>query len=227
MDVMSIRRSIISAQDQFVPPEYQTCDYFEMNGRNARIDTGVAGNDNTLKFEFTYMPLAQRNYYGHFGNYVDENTKCWRLIQNTSSLPRVYTFTTNIRRAGSSNGIDAVSLSTGSIINIKSHFVIEYSKISVSSSDGYTDSRTQIDDGTTTVSTRNIAIGSTSTTTTGLDGYYARFYGDFKIWRGNALIRNYVPVVRKSDNKTGYYDTVNCTFNPSIGTADFIAGNET
>lgn len=223
MDVMSARRAIIAGQDQFIPPEYEKCDYLQCTGRNARIDTGVAGNDNTLKFDFTYMPLSQANYYGNFGNYVDENTKCWRIIHNTSSVPRAYIFTANARRAGSSTGIDAVSLATGSFVNIKSHFSLSYGSLSISSSDGFSQSRTQTDDETTAVSATNIAIGSTNITTSG-GTVISRFYGDFKIWRGNTLIRNYAPVVRKSDSKAGYYDTVNHTFNPSIGSDDFIAG---
>ena len=225
MDVMGIRRKIIMAQDNFIPPAYQKHDYIECSGYNARIDTGVAGNDNTLKFDFTYMPLAQSNYFGSFGNYNGESNRCWRLIQATSSNSRQYYVNSNVRKAGVSKGVTAVSSATGTIIMHKTHFTIEYGKITVESDDGYTGTETQAEDTTEPISQTNVAIGAPSCTNTGLT-VKGRFYGSFKIYKGNKLIRNYFPVVRKSDSKAGLYDTVNHTFNHSIGSAEFVAGNE-
>ena len=53
-----------------------------------------------------------------------------------------------------------------------------------------------------------------------------RFHDYVKIWKQGSLVRNYIPCYRKSDNKAGFYDTVNHTFNPSIGSAEFVAGND-
>ena len=50
-------------------------------------------------------------------------------------------------------------------------------------------------------------------------GYYYYYY--VKIWDGETLVRHYVPVKRLSDDKYGFYDMVNGTFNPSIGSSDF------
>jgi hypothetical protein len=50
-------------------------------------------------------------------------------------------------------------------------------------------------------------------------GYYYYYY--VKIWDGETLVRNYVPAKRLADNVYGFYDTVNSTFNPSIGDNGF------
>ena len=46
----------------------------------------------------------------------------------------------------------------------------------------------------------------------------------FKIWDNNTLVRNFIPVYRKSDGEVGLYDTVNNEFYRNIGTGVFIAG---
>ena len=43
----------------------------------------------------------------------------------------------------------------------------------------------------------------------------------FKIWDNNALIRDYIPVLRNSDNKPGMYDRVTKTFFTNQGTGEF------
>lgn len=225
MGLIDIRHRILMAQENFLPPEYQRVKYLQTVGRNSRIDTGVAGNDNTLVFDFTYMPLVQTNYAGNFGNYTDENSKCWRLIQAASTYPRNYIFNANKRRTGSSTSLTTVQASTGSIINIKMHVHMSYGQATFDSEDGFSVTATQEDDGTATTSTRNIAIGSINPTATNAT-FHSRFYDEFKIWKDGRLIRNYVPCYRKSDNKSGFYDTVNHTFNPSIGSEEFIIGND-
>lgn len=46
--------------------------------------------------------------------------------------------------------------------------------------------------------------------------YVMQFYD------GNALIRNFIPCVRKSDSKPGMYDTVSKTFYTNAGSGEFI-----
>jgi len=47
-----------------------------------------------------------------------------------------------------------------------------------------------------------------------------------KIYLDNVVVRNFVPVKRKSDNVVGLYDLVGDTFYTNSGTGDFIAGPE-
>ena len=226
MGVMEIRRAMVAAQDQFVPPGYQVYDYIQTSGHNARFDTGVSGNDESLVFDFTYMRMSNVSYRTVFGNYTDESTRCWRLLQATTSYPRIYLCTMMNRRAGSSTSIGGVSTETGTTVGHKTHFNMSYGKCTVLGDDGFSYTHNQTADSTTAVSERNIAIGAPNIFTTG-GSDAQRIYGHFKIWSQNKLVRNYVPVVRKSDSKAGFYDTVNHTFNPSIGSVDFVAGNDT
>lgn len=53
-------------------------------------------------------------------------------------------------------------------------------------------------------------------------GAYRLYY--CKIWDNNTLVRNMIPVKRKSDNVLGLYDKVNNVFYMNRGTGNFIAG---
>lgn len=46
----------------------------------------------------------------------------------------------------------------------------------------------------------------------------------FKIWKGDTLLREFVPCYRKSDNVIGMYDIVEGTFYTNCGTGQFLAG---
>ena len=201
---------------------YRRVDYLDCTGNDARIDTGVPGNDNTLAFEFAYAVMSRSNYAGHFGNYDGENKRCWRVIQGTSSSPRNMLVGANNRKAGSSTSISVVSESTGDVIGIRVDYELSYGKCVTHGSDGTDTSTTITDDTTQDESTTNICIGAVKTSSTG--GTHKGRFWHCKIWRGGELIRNYVPCVRKSDSKAGFYDLVNGTFNPSIGSAEFVAG---
>ena len=45
----------------------------------------------------------------------------------------------------------------------------------------------------------------------------------FKIWKGDTMIRDFVPCYRKSDNVAGMYDLLNNTFYTNNGTGSFKA----
>lgn len=226
MGVMDDRRRILMAQDGFVPPEYQKYDYLQCTGQSSRIDTGIAGNDNSLEFDFIYMPMEKKDYSGHFGNATaggyNPGYKLWRVVQGSTTYSTNMVFSVN-----SSASLKWIAVTTTNFINQKIHLTLSYEHIkSVNINSGYTRNETQSDDGSTSISTQNICIGSIGVNVTSYATTNARFYGDFKIKKNGVLVRNYIPVVRKSDNKAGFYDTVNHTFNPSIGSAEFIAGND-
>ena len=46
------------------------------------------------------------------------------------------------------------------------------------------------------------------------------YYG-MKIYDNNTLVRNFIPVLRNSDNKPGMYDRVTKTFFTNQGTGEF------
>ena len=45
-----------------------------------------------------------------------------------------------------------------------------------------------------------------------------------KLWKGNNLVRNFIPCYRISDGEAGLYDTVNDVFYTNQGTGEFIKG---
>lgn len=221
--ILERKKRILMAQDQFVPPGYQKYDYLE-TPYNAEgysyINTGIAGNNNNLKFVFNYMALERRGYGRILGSWSSESTACWRLIQSSNTTTtRYYIYTANSRRASSSTSI-AIGENGTSIIGTKASFELEYGKCKTNYG-----ANTESADGST-VSTNNFSIGTRYAGDTSNGCAKGRFYDYFRIFDNGKLIRNYIPVVRKSDNKAGFYDTVNHTFNPSIGTVDFTAGND-
>jgi len=46
----------------------------------------------------------------------------------------------------------------------------------------------------------------------------------FKMWDGDTLVRNMVPVQRDSDDEIGMYDLMHGVFYPNAGTGTFTAG---
>lgn len=223
-DLMMLRRRILT-QNGRLPPGYLEYDYLQTTGYNSRINTGVFGDDQTLVFDFTYMRKESADYQGAFGNYQSEATRCWRMIQSVTAYPAFYIATMGNRKASASTSLQACNSPSGTTVGHKVHFNISWGRIAVECDDGYSNTITAADDGTAAHSVNAIAIGSNSPQGAG-GSVKNRFYGAFKIWSQGTLIRDYIPAVRLSDNKAGFYDLVNHTFNPSIGTAEFVAGND-
>lgn len=236
MGVIECRRAIIAAQDQFIPPEYQKYDWLRTTGSNSRINTGVTGNDTTLEIECTFMfTQISNSYVGVFGNYKDENNSfCWRIIlPNVSTYPdpKFLYVTMGNGAPGGGNGLGGTigmypcldsGGNTAPILNQKIYAYVSYGYCRmISSTRNYYNTASNK---AASTNANNICIGALSTGTTG-GTTQCKLY-DFRFRSQNRLIRNYIPVVRKSDNKPGFYDTVNCTFNPSIGSAEFVAGND-
>lgn len=218
------KKKILMAQNQFLPPEYQKCDYLQTVGNASYIDTGVMGNDDTIKIDFIIEVLSKGNYSGIMGNHGGEDKKCWRFIQSASTINNGFNFTLNNRRAGASPrlSIDAVSSIVGLQIIVHMEYnlgTLTYQNITYSTS-------TTTD--TNEASNENIFIGKNGpASTASATAPNNRFHKYIKIYKSGFLIRNYVPCYRKSDNKVGFYDLINHTFNPSIGSAEFTAGYNT
>ena len=196
-----------------LPPAYQRVDYLQAQGDMAVIDTGVGGNNDALEFDFCFNVDRYLSYRGFFTNYESETANCWRLSESTNNASILYCLNT---QTGSS--------SYTQIAYVGKKTTIKMSKTIVTIS---TDTATATGTIPTAVGTANdasIYINSSRRYSQTRDDVIKWYY--FKITDNGILIRNYVPCYRKSDNKAGFFDLVNHTFNPSIGTVDFIAGND-
>ena len=190
------------------PPGYQEVEYLQAQGDRAVIDTGVPGDNDQLKFAFKFNVDRFIAYRGFFTNYASETANSWRLSESASNG---YLFNVN-----SKTGASTV-YTYGSFVDKDTEVILDKSNFVVYS------------DGITYTKAASITAGTTNNTTIYINSSrrYARTNDDvikwyyFKIWDNGKLIRNYVPCYRKSDNKAGFYDTVNYTFNPSTGSQDF------
>lgn len=220
------RKELFVNPQNVLPSAYIGYDYLETRGNNTRIDTGIAGNDTSLQFIGEAEILTFTSYASLFNNWKSGNYKFWRLIlpeKNTYDYLIAGTYYEMSRAIylGSSHTFEDQNLP------FRFTFLLKYQYIEVIDSNGtkYVRDASTTDDGRLENSD-NIALGSQSVSMGGdTDGFKSRFYS-FKIYKQGKLVRNYKPCVRKSDNKPGFYDLVNQTFNPSIGSKDFIAGND-
>ena len=218
MDMMGIRRAILMNADQ-LPPGYQEYDYVQTVSAKSYADTGVPGNDDTIQIDCTFQVQSTANWSPIFGSYNGNNqTTCWFLRQGGN--PYAINFTSNWGKV--SGGSTSIALNVSTIAGVKIAAHMELGKLAITYN-GTKDAKTQVIE-RATPSILNIFIGNFATP----QNYYSptRFYGPFRIWSGGKLVRDYRPAVRLRDSKAGFYDMVNYTFNPSIGTAEFVAGND-
>ena len=197
-----------------IPPMYTECDYLQAQGDRAVIDTGVPGDNDTLKFAFKFNVDRFIAYRGFFTNYASETANCWRFSEYTGSG---VLFNVN-NKTGSGTVFDF-----GSFLNRDTEVILDKSSLVVNAN-GITYTRVPSNITAGTANNTTIYINSSRRFARTNDDVIKWYY--FKIYDNNKLIRDYRPCIRNSDNKAGFYDMVNHTFNPSIGTADFIAGND-
>ena len=217
--LMDIRRRMMM-RGNTLPPAYTKCDYVQSMGAKAKIDTGVSGDDTSLQFAGDITILDFSRYFAIFGNHKTDDYKAWRIIHPSADTYNNLLFGTY---KSLSTG---VSVPIGSLQNLPLRFqlLMRYGYVELTVN-GTTQTVTVQNGDSRPVNDTNIAIGARNPTATSSFDVRHRFYS-FKIWRQNILIRDYHPCIRRSDNKAGFYDTVNHTFNPSTGAEEFIAGND-
>ena len=179
------------------------------------FDTGVAGNNNNLRFVFTGYKDSAKAYSAFFGNYVDESSNVTRLITGSGSNGII----AEVNRKSASSTI------TNTVNYLVAHTYELYKEngVSILKVDG-----TQVDtmaDSSGTANSTNIGMNTSKTNpSVPTSDIITTFQGTFEIYDGSTLIRNYVMAKRDSDNAVGMYDIVNNTFKISEGTEPFTAG---
>lgn len=181
----------------------------------AWFDTGVAGDNDNLRFVFTGYKSSGIAYTAFFANYVDESSNVTRLIAFTASSGII----------AEVNRKSASSIPTNSTNYLVAHTYELYKEngVSILKVDG-----TQVDtmaNSSGTANSTNIGINTSRINPSAPSSdVMTTFKGIFQIYDGTTLIRNYVMAKRDSDNAVGMYDTVNNTFKISEGTENFTAG---
>ena len=194
-----------------LPSEYQEVEYIQGTS-NARIDTGVQGNNDDLVISGKVYLNKFSAYQGFFGNYIDEDHNTSRLILGTSANGAVIA---DINRRAGSSSVTQVGFYAGNVGEFKASKTklifngTEYSYGGVNNA---------------TANDTNILLNvSNPASTTSNSELYRRWYY-FRINDGDTALRNYIPCYRESDNKPGMYDTVTNQFFASSGTEEFTSG---
>ena len=217
--MMDIRRSILMNVVE-MPPIYQAYDYLQTTGGKARIDTGIAGNDTTIQIAGDIKEMTFGAFNAFLGNHVNDSSLCWRVLQPSANTGANVLF--NMYRDSTTDV--PVPSGTWQNLPVRFQFLLKHSYAEVTLN-GVTTSRTY-SSGSDSKPTNNENIGIGSRNATRGSGTATHRIYSVKIWRQGALVRDYRPCIRVSDNVAGFYDVVNSTFNPSIGTEAFIAGND-
>ena len=196
---------------QPLPDEYTRVEWLQ-GSYTAYINTGIAGGKDTLEIECEYSYSSHLSYASIYGNYVDENTNCWRLIlRNTDDNGCLVNY--NTKASGGNTYI--------ADINTKNEFhtVILNNERTIFDGIIYNIS-TNIKG---TANNSNLAlfaykVGATGTSNIGLK------VKRFIIRDEGVEVLNLIPCRRNSDNALGMYDIVNGSFLTKEGSGSFSAG---
>ena len=182
--------------------ENQTCNYVctkvkylqSSGGGTQRIDTKVDGNTNNLEIEIKFNLLGYNSYAGLFGNYKDENTNVWRIIQQNSNNTNMLVYP-NVKANASAKTITVTKNAVHTIRYNRSSITVDgtnYTFGTLTNGNANTDS-----------TKRYIQLfrGGYASTSSNLRIYYC------KIWSGGILVRDFIPVLDK-DNKPAMLDKV-------------------
>lgn len=216
MDMMYIRRKMMNSNTgggRLLPDGYIQLPYIIGNYTASNIDTGISGDNDNLRFQFCVEVNYFTSYASLFGNYVSETSNCWRVIMATSN--NVF-YASHNKRANNSSVITCDS----SFIDNALYFDLSSSSISLKMN-GTTYTK-QSSSSVGTANDTNIAIGNSSVSNGSTSSSKRAKWYYFSIYDNGTVIRNYIPCKRTSDDKAGFYDIVNDTFNPSTGRSDFI-----
>ena len=199
--------------NQVLGQNYSELDYIESTGTQY-IDSGYKPSPNTgiyADFQFTDIVTTQQRLYGVTSD-SGSNVISYDFYINGSNQ-FAYSYQDNVGNWRS----------TGKNIDAYRH-IVSFNKNN--------DKKLYIDDGTTYsgsiigsptyTSPYNMYIMATYHNNNGAAAGYSKFkLYSFQIYESGTLVRNYVPVMRNSDNVLGLYETINNVFYENSGTGSF------
>lgn len=194
----------------------QTCEngctplaYLESNGTQY-IDTEIAGDSNNFLIEFKFNLLSYTRYGGLFGNYINETTNTWRILQQASNTTSMWVYA-NSRANSAAATITNITKNTDHTISYnRSSVVVDGTSYSLNNASG-------------TSNNTSIALFSQKV---GANGSNMKLYY-FKIKDNGTLVRDFVPVRAefKTDGKQNcMFDQVSKGLFCNVASGDFIAG---
>ena len=213
MKIYSRRKALLNTA---LPPEgYKWLDYIE-NTSTAYIDTGIKGGSNIrLVVDFMFKsvattaprPFIQNNMGDSGWSYtlrnvtflIDTANGRLRLSYGRKENGQILTkelfyYQTNTRYL-IEIGFDGVILNGKKIMDVSA----------------------ALENWTTQLTDESIKIFNTGGTHKGL------LYG-YKMYTGDAIVRDCKPIMRLSDSKVGLWDETNCSFKVSPNGANFVGG---
>lgn len=199
----------ISSYDKEFAEQYQALDYIESSGTQW-IDAGIKTGTN-IKLDYEYEAIA---YNG--------TTYCAPISARVSSQSNSisYGFNNSATYTGFGNSSE-VRVSPHISLNKRYHIVQDKTAL-------YTnDVKTTYPSSQTTTFTTLLNLYMFARNNNGSVGNY--FFGKLyfaKILDNDILVRDFIPVKRRSDNAVGMYDKVEKKFYGNAGTGSFIAGSE-
>ena len=195
-----------------LPSEYQQVEYIESTGTQY-IDTNVNA-------DYKLSVLAEFSLT-EFGN-------AFGAIGSASGLGNRhhFNFTSNqgIRYYYTGTNVNTVQLfSPGEELGIKHKYFIDIYNSKVQIDDGTLeniDTRSEFDIGI------NYWLFRRNANSDSLKTYSKIKLYNFKMYKENVLVRNFIPCYRKSDSVIGLYDTINNVFYTNDGTGTFGKGSD-
>lgn len=194
-----------------LPTGYERLEYIADDINNGTktviIDTGIAGNNDNLEFEFEAYYDTYELYGRFFGNYVADASNGWRIILASQNQAL---FNANKSCSGGD---------TFGLLKDQWNHVIFNKTFATINDNAYSVRHTR--EGAT--NNANISIFSFLSST---NHRYIGLRCKYFIIRDNGvLVRTFIPAKRNSDNVVGMYDLVTNTFITNAGTGSFTAGN--
>lgn len=186
-----------------LPSGYRQLEYLESTGTQY-INTGVLDGEN-LDFELT---VKQRNtnsnwmFFGaRYGNKSDEETLLWAISDNPSQPLRLGYKSTWYYTSFSTEAWHTIKME-GNKLYIDGSLAITFTKSSFS---------------------RKYPVYLFAVNLAGASSYSDFIcFSSAKLWNNGNLVRDYVPALRRADNKPGLYDLVNDQFYINSGTGEFL-----
>ncbi len=215
VDIMCNNGTIKARRHSGLPLGYQKLDNVIGRVGQTVVDTGVRGDLADLRIVFKGQKTSHTSYSPFFGNYIDENTNVTRVIEGANVSSPIL-FTCNRKAGGGSAG------ATGIFSDDAHTYDLSSSGLLVDNDEFF-----QIRDVSGTSNSTKIAICGSAVPSSAASSGASTVFAYFRIYQGETLIRDYVPVKRLSDNKVGFYELVNDTFEPGMFASSyaFTAGS--